>query len=603
MSPQDALTLPRRDPAAATAAAVMARGFYEEQNEAHGRWAAEESAIEFEPADDDRFLAFWVLSEYRDLSQELSMTVADRSTRVVLPGGWSPMSIPVPPGARQAALSVNKLLPAAYHPGDPRNLGVRLRAVQVHRDAERHRQILDRHRNVVANTREMLTKRSRLDTTPPRLGIDLYGACNIKPPCVYCAWDASKVMEGDRVDEPFTLDTLREWGPFFDHSLDLVNCSIGEPFMMKNIEELLDAFADGGKVLNLTTNGQILTDTNIRKLIGRPVDLNVSFDAATPATYATLRNQRFDLLLNNVRRLVAAKGGRGRLPTVNVVFMPMKANVKELDEFVRICADLRVDHLVLRPLNYADKVDLNWERAGYRFEYEQELLPFEALVKTSGRAAELCRQAGVPLSDQMDFGGSLGGQFTEWFEEGRRSAMVEPPSGRTAGGAVSIAEVPGGVEAPVPAEPAPAPGSERLPACTEPWTHLYILRRGVLPCCYGGRPLAPMDQYREVWNSPTLQAIRRDLSRGRFHQYCLESPACPIVRKAQKSDEQVVVGRLRVGARRLAAGLEQQWRRAVWARQWAGIRLRRVLTEPGYARHHARRVWGRLRGGSDASPR
>ena len=81
MSSESAPTLSRHS-ADGTAPAVMARGFYEEQDEAHGRWAARDSAIEFEPADDERYLAFWVLSEFRDLSQELSITIAGRLTRV-----------------------------------------------------------------------------------------------------------------------------------------------------------------------------------------------------------------------------------------------------------------------------------------------------------------------------------------------------------------------------------------------------------------------------------------------------------------------------------------------------------------------------------------
>src|SRR5690606_23330801 len=101
------------------------------------------------------------------------------------------------------------------------------------------------------------------------LGIDLYGACNVKPPCVYCEWDVNKTLEGDHVDTPFTVDTLDEWGPFFDNSENLVNCSIGEPFMMKNLDDLLQIFGDSGKALEMATNGQILTDRNIARLVGR----------------------------------------------------------------------------------------------------------------------------------------------------------------------------------------------------------------------------------------------------------------------------------------------------------------------------------------------
>ncbi len=58
----------------------------------------------------------------------------------------------------------------------------------------------------------------------------------------------------------------------------------------------------------------------------------------------------------------------------------------------RLCADLEVDRLVLRPLNDSEGVELRWDRAGYRFEYQRALLPWRELVRASGRAAELCRR-------------------------------------------------------------------------------------------------------------------------------------------------------------------------------------------------------------------
>ena len=575
-------------------------GAHAEEADANGpfRWLTARSTLEFEASDHARFLDFWALSAFYDLSQEFTARISDRLTTFALPRGWSPVSVEVPVGAERVEFSSNKRIPAAHHPADPRELGAGVRGLSFHDDAERHRRIMERHHNAVANVRETLGGRTHLHTTPPSLGIDMYGACNVKPPCVYCEWDWNKSLEGPFVDAPFTLDTLREWGPFFDHSTNLVNCSIGEPFMMKNIDELLDAFAANGKFLELTTNGQILTETNIQKLLGRSIALYISLDSAAPDTYAKLRNQRFDAILNNVRRLVEAKGGPKRQPVVNLVFMPMKANLGELDRFVGICADLRVDRLVLRPLNYSDKLELNWDRAGYRFEYQKELLPFETLVRASGRAAELCRRAGVELSDQMDFGGSLGRQFDVWFEDGRRSVTGPPPT-------ESPAE-------PVPARPTPIPaesrapsevrvqaslGSEANPACLEPWKSLYILRRGVFPCCYGAKPIAPMNEYREAWNSPLLQAIRGDLARGRFHQYCLDSPACPIVRKSAEAHELRPADAIRMRARHVGAEANRQWRKAIWARQWAGIRLRRILTEPAYVRQHLGRMWQRLGGG------
>jgi MoaA/NifB/PqqE/SkfB family radical SAM enzyme len=313
--------------------------------------------------------------------------------------------------------------------------------------------------------------------------------------------------------------------------------------MMKPIDDLLDAFGDTGKVLEMTTNGQILTERNIQKLLGRPIDLYVSLDAATPVTYARLRNDTFEKILRNLRRLIEAKGGPGKLPRIHLVFMPMRCNVHELDAFVQLCADLRVDRMVLRPLNYSPSSALASDRAGYHYDYQQELLPFDELVKVSARAARLARKLGVNLSDQMDFGGAMSEMFEEAYEapaEPEAEAPSAPapeaaPLAATAAPEPSPTVVAPAAELPAASPALPSLGDERLPACSEPWKSLYILRRGVMPCCYGGEPLAPMDSYRETWNSREMQAIRSSLLQGRFHDYCLRSPACPIVRKSNEA--------------------------------------------------------------------
>ena len=54
-----------------------------------------------------------------------------------------------------------------------------------------------------------------------------------------------------------------------------------------------------------------------------------------------------------------------------------------------------------------------------------------------------------------------------------------------------------------------------------------------MPCCYGGEPVAGFADYKEAWNGPEIVEIRETLAAGRFPGYCLNSPACPIVRKHQ----------------------------------------------------------------------
>jgi MoaA/NifB/PqqE/SkfB family radical SAM enzyme len=509
-------------------------------------WMERRAQISIEPKAQEVFLELWVLSTYHDLTQTLIVRVADVETSFSLPYWWSRVSIPVAPGATLLDLEANKLLPAAHHPDDPRELAIQIRPPVIHADRDRHHHIDRQHQNAVRNITEMLAGEPRPSSTPRMLGIDMHGVCNVKPPCVYCDWDTAKDLEGDNVDTPFTRETIEEWGDFYDNAGTLVNCSIGEPFMMKNFDELLDIFGEGGKVMELVTNGQILTDRNIEKLLGRDIDLYVSLDAATPETYAKLRNDRLELILANLRRLIAAKGGTRGLPRVHLVFMPMPVNVHELDAFVELCADLQVDRLVLRPLNFTDLLDLDWERGGHHFQYQNELLPFEELIRISGRAAELGRTHGVKIVDQLDFGGAMEEMFADQYSVGRSTAKEiatqnqpeatpardpTPPIAATEPLLPILDEPQPETAGPMGAD-LPTLGAEKVPLCTEPWKSLYILRRGVLPCCYGSTPIAPMSDYREAWNSPVLQEIRQDLAAGRFHRYCLDSPSCPIIRKS-----------------------------------------------------------------------
>lgn len=74
-------------------------------------------------------------------------------------------------------------------------------------------------------------------------------------------------------------------------------------------------------------------------------------------------------------------------------------------------------------------------------------------------------------------------------------------------------------------------GGANLPLCREPWMSFYILRRGIIPCCYG----FPVDEfitdYARVWNSPKLQEIRSYLAKGKLSPYCLKCLSCPIVQR------------------------------------------------------------------------
>jgi hypothetical protein len=73
--------------------------------------------------------------------------------------------------------------------------------------------------------------------------------------------------------------------------------------------------------------------------------------------------------------------------------------------------------------------------------------------------------------------------------------------------------------------------NQKLPLCREPWESYYILRRGILPCCYGEPIYYDMSDWKKAWNSRKMQKIRRYLSQGKLSPYCQSCIGCPIVQR------------------------------------------------------------------------
>jgi len=298
-----------------------------------------------------RYLDFPIFSDFYDSSQTLTLTYRGRVlAEWPLIRGWGHYCLdladlkeaahPEGDNAPLLELRLNKLYPSRYHAADGRQLGARVGLLEFHDNQEWHEDSRFFRDNGRLSYEEMKAGKTVLRSYPLSLGIDLFGRCNISPPCVYCLWDRMKEMEGGHADDVVDDRTLRSYGPFFRSTRLLVNCSFGEPLLHPRLAEILELAAKTKKTVELSTNGQALP---------------------------------------------AAVGN-----------------------------------------------DLG--------------------------------QAGLPL-------------------------------------------------------------------CREPWESYYILRRGIMPCCYGNPIIGQMPEYAEVWNSPELQEIRPYLSQGRLSPYCLKSPGCPIVQR------------------------------------------------------------------------
>ncbi|MDD8024955.1 MAG: radical SAM protein [Acidobacteriota bacterium] len=301
-------------------------------------------------------------------------------------------------------LSLNKLLPVAYHAGDGRELGARFGPLEFHDDDSWHAESAFFRENARKNYEEMKAGQTVLSSFPMHLGIDLFGRCNIHPPCVYCTWDEMKDLEAGLIEAVVDDSTLKGYGPFFWSARTLVNCSFGEPLLHPRLGEILDLFAERKKSVELSSNGQAFTERTIRALVGRQVNLYVSLDAGRRETYAKIRNDRWDGIVAWLVRLNEERRKAGRLPRIFLVFIPLRVNAADLKDLFRLAARIEADKVVLRPLQFPARPRAPLERGGYRFDFAREPLSRKELEALFRKAERYSRRYGIEVASQFDFG-------------------------------------------------------------------------------------------------------------------------------------------------------------------------------------------------------
>lgn len=121
---------------------------------------------------------------------------------------------------------------------------------------------------------------------PKRVIIEPTNACNLG--CSYCG---NKDMLRPRQFMPFELFE-RMVGEMVEHGVPRMTLhTVGEPTLHPRLPDMIALAKRAGRVVNLSTNGTLLTETLARDLVAAGPDmLNVSADAGDAATFAKTRD-------------------------------------------------------------------------------------------------------------------------------------------------------------------------------------------------------------------------------------------------------------------------------------------------------------------------
>lgn len=177
--------------------------------------------------------------------------------------------------------------------------------------------------------------------------LSLESACNLH--CIQCdIWRTRKVVLKTTLDQKKQIiHQLIDWlGPF------TLNFFAGEPLMHPQIFDLLEYCSQHGVKTVVTTNGTILTDQMVRRLIeARLTAMFVSLDGTTAQTHDYIRGEKgtLDKVVRGVSAMVHTRGKR-MYPKIVIESLIMSKNIYEVPLLPRLAKSLGAQGVVFQPV-------------------------------------------------------------------------------------------------------------------------------------------------------------------------------------------------------------------------------------------------------------
>ena len=186
---------------------------------------------------------------------------------------------------------------------------------------------------------------NRATRGPVHIELDLTDRCNVA--CYFCNQQDLRTKES--IPPPKLTDLIDELAGTGLKSVRLSGG--GDPLFHRDVLRVMDHLAARDVVIdNLTTNGVALTaDVATRLVRNKAREVIFSLNAADAADYARMMNVKpalFDKVLENIRALVAVRGGSIH-PSIVVQFLIDKTNVHRLVDMYELGRSLGPDRIAI----------------------------------------------------------------------------------------------------------------------------------------------------------------------------------------------------------------------------------------------------------------
>jgi len=306
------------------------------------------------------------------------------------------------------------------------------------------------------------SKLKNLSYLPITMDIEPTTGCNFR--CTMCQVSSPNFISKNLDYEMFkkTIDDNKQL-------LKIKLQGMGEPLVNNNFYNMVEYASKYSIVSEITTNGSLLNDKNIKKLENSNLSrITVSIDGATSEIFEKIRiKSDFKTVISNCKNLINAYKKKIIRPEISAWCVVQNDNVNEFKDIYNLCKEIGFDKLTYQ-FHLSGWGKSEWDDINRNKKVEIESLKQQI--------------------EEVKIKGASEGLEVNIFEENLLSFTKQ---------------------------------------CVWPWESSYISKTGdVVPCCIIGDEKVVSfgninkSSFKEIWNSDSYRNFRTDIKNNKIPDYC-----------------------------------------------------------------------------------
>ncbi|MDD5021117.1 MAG: radical SAM protein [Endomicrobiaceae bacterium] len=341
--------------------------------------------------------------------------------------------------------------------------------------------IQKRFDNILLNESEIAERKIVLKSKVRRLYCAVTSFCNIK--CIMCDIEKHKWELPERA-----IEEIIGLMPYLEN----VMWQGGEVFFYKHFEKLMDS-ANLNKVnQEIVTNGLLLNEKNINKLVDYNVDLGISIDGLTKDVYEYIRaGANFDKLIENMALLRKIKSQNTKKKShLRLNVLVMKKNIDQIEFFPEFAIEYGFTRLCVNPFgpDFISQENIFHYNKNDEFKFK--------IIDIKEKLSEKCKKMNIELVDSLpnyEIANDLPPKHENITKEDIKNEVQNV--------------------------------AKNLLLCHAPWRKLFIDSNGtIVPECLCNRehPIGNIstDKIDEIWNNKNMQIYRKKIIDNSPQEIC-----------------------------------------------------------------------------------